>query len=122
LEKDLRVAARNCDTVYVVTGCVVATESDKTVKYAKDNNGKNIAIPKAYYKVCLKYKADNKTNGGYSAIGFWMENKNLSGSVSNYVKSVDEIEKLTGFDFFPNLDDTIENAVEKNKNTDGWNL
>lgn len=122
LEKDLRVVARNCDTVYVVTGCVVKTDEDKTVKYIKDNIGANVAVPKAYYKVCLKYKADNKTNGGYSAIGFWMENKNLSGSVSNYVKSVDEIEKLTGFDFFPNLDDTIENAVEKNKNTDGWNL
>ena len=122
LETDLRVAARNCDTVYVVTGCVVATESDKTVKYAKDNNGKNIAIPKAYYKVCLKYNASSSVNGGYSAIGFWMENKSLGGSVSDYVKSVDEIEKLTGFDFFHNLDDTVENAVEKNKNTDGWNL
>ena len=38
------------------------------------------------------------------------------------MKSVDEIEKLTGFDFFHNLDDAIENNVEKNKNTDGWNL
>ncbi|MBR4771835.1 MAG: DNA/RNA non-specific endonuclease [Bacteroidales bacterium] len=122
IEKDLRVVARNCDTVYVVTGCVVKTDEDKTVKYAKDNNGANVAVPKAYYKVCLKYKSDSKTNGGYSAIGFWVENKNVSGSVGSFVKSVDEIEKLTGFDFFHNLDDTIENAVEKNKNTDGWNL
>ena len=79
-------------------------------------------MPKAYYKVCLKYKVSSSANGGYSAIGFWMENRNVSGKVSNYVKSVDEIEQLTGFDFFHNLDDTIEAAVEKNKNTDGWNL
>lgn len=122
IEKDLRVVARNCDTVFVVTGCVVKTDEDKTVKYAKDNNGANVAVPKAYYKVCLKYKAGGGTNGGYNAIGFWVENKSLSGSVRDYVKSVDEIEKLTGFDFFHNLDDTIEAAVEKNKNTDGWNL
>ena len=122
LEKDLRVVARNCDTVYVVTGCVVRTADEQTVKYTKDNLGADIAVPKAYFKVCLRYKASSSTNGGYSAIGFWMENKNLTGSVGSYVKSVDEIETLTGFDFFHNLDDAIEKAVEKNKNTDGWNL
>ena len=122
LEKDLRVVARNCDTVYVVTGCVVKTAEDQKVNYIKDNLDKDVAVPKAYYKVCLKYDSSGKTNGGYNAIGFWMENKSLSGSVGSYVKSVDEIEKLTGFDFFPNLDDAIENVVEKNKNTDGWNL
>ena len=64
----------------------------------------------------------DEVDGGYSAIGFWMENKNVSGKVSSYVKSVDEIEALTGFDFFHNLDDAVETVVEKNKNTDGWNL
>ena len=122
LEKDLRVVARNCDTVYVVTGCVVTTADDKKVNYIQDNAGAPVAVPKAYYKVCLKYKATSSANGGYSAIGFWMENKNLGGSVKDYVKSVDEIEKLTGFDFFPNLIDDIENMVEKSTNTDGWNL
>lgn len=122
LEKDLRVVARNCDTVYVVTGCVVTTADDKKINYIQDNIGAPVAVPKAYYKVCLKYKATSSANGGYSAIGFWMENKNLGGSVKDYVKSVDEIEKLTGFDFFPNLIDDIENMVEKSTNTDGWNL
>lgn len=122
LEKDLRVTARNCDTIFVVTGCVVKTADDPTVRYTQDNNGAPIAVPKAYYKVCLKYKASSSTNGGYSAIGFWMENKELGGSVGSYAKSVDEIEALTGFDFFHNLDDAIETAVEKNKNTDGWNM
>lgn len=122
LETDLRVVARNCDTVYVVTGCVVKTAEDQTVKYIQDNIGASVAVPKAYYKVCLKYKASSSANGGYSAIGFWMENKNVSGKVSSYVKSVDEIEALTGFDFFHNLDDAVETVVEKNKNTDGWNL
>ena len=122
LETDLRVVARNCDTVYVVTGCVVKTAEDPTVNYIQDNIGAPVAVPKAYYKVCLKYKASSTANGGYSAIGFWMENKNVPGKVSSFVKSVDEIEALTGFDFFHNLDDAIETAVEKNKNTDGWNL
>ena len=122
LEKDLRIVARNCDTVYVVTGCVVKTDEDQKVNYTKDNLGVDVAVPKAYYKVCLKYNSSSSVNGGYNAIGFWMENKALSGSVSSYVKSVDEIEKLTGFDFFPNLEDKVEDVVEKNKNTDGWNL
>lgn len=122
LETNLRTVAGKCDTLYIVTGCVVATKEDSKINYTEDNIGANVAVPKAYYKVCLKYDANSGTNGGYKAIGFWMENKAVGGKFSDYVKSVDEIELLTGFDFFPNLDDAIEEAVEMSTNTDGWNM
>ena len=32
--------------------------------------------------------------------------------MENYVTTVDEVEKLTGLDFFYNLPDSIENKVE----------
>lgn len=122
LEKQLRTFARSCDTLYVVTGCVVSTDEDPDVKYVKDNAGKNVAVPKAYFKVCLKYKAGGGDNGGYSAIGFWMEHENLSGKLSQFAKPVDDIEKFTGFDFFHNLDDDIEAAVEAKWKDTEWNL
>jgi hypothetical protein len=32
--------------------------------------------------------------------------------MKEYVRSIDEIEELTGIDFFPMLDDSLEEAVE----------
>lgn len=123
LESQVRGQINNCDTLYVVTGCVLTTAGDPTPQYTKDNDGNDVAVPKAYYKVLLKYKAD-AANGGYSAIGFWMENKpygNTSLSRS-FCKSVDEIETLTGLDFFHNLNDAYEKEAEAKYDASSWGL
>ena len=36
--------------------------------------------------------------------------------------SVDEIEKRTGINFFPQLEDGVENQIEGVVNYGGWNL
>ena len=122
-EAHIRGLVSTNDTLYVVTGCVLQTAADPEIKYLKDNEGKNVAIPKAYFKVVLKYKP-GEGNNGYAAIGFWFENRsygdvNLSRS---YARSVDDIEKLTGFDFFCNLDDNIEAAIEASYTASLWGL
>lgn len=122
-EAHLRGLTSTNDTLYVVTGCVLQTASDPEIKYIKDNEGKSVAVPKAYFKVVVKYKP-GEGNNGYAAIGFWFENRsygdvNLSRS---YARNVDEIEKLTGFDFFCNLDDNIETAIEASYTASLWGL
>lgn len=122
-EAHIRGLANTNDTLYVVTGCVLQTAADPEIKYIKDNEGKNVAIPKAYFKVVLKYKP-GEGNNGYAAIGFWFENRSY-GDVNlnrSYARSVDEIERLTGFDFFCNLDDSIEAAVEASFTGSLWGL
>ena len=122
-EAHIRGLANTSDTLYVVTGCVLQTAADPEIKYLKDNEGKNVAIPKAYFKVVLRYKP-GEGNNGYSAIGFWFENRSY-GDVNisrSYARSVDDIEKLTGFDFFCNLDDSIETAVESTFLPGQWGL
>ena len=45
--------------------------------------------------------------------------------MNEYLKPVDEIERLTGIDFFPLLDDNVENAVEASsyrKMMDDWQV
>ena len=123
LEAQVRGQVNTCDTLYVVTGCVLTTESDPTPQYVKDNNGNDVAIPKAYYKVLLRYKAGEAT-GGYSAIGFWMENKRYGNtSLSRtFARTVDEIETLTGVDFFVNLKDEYEKEVEAKYDASAWGL
>ncbi len=122
-ESHLRGLVNSNDTLYVVTGCVLQTKDDTTIQYIKDNEGKDVAVPKAYFKVVLKYKP-GEGNNGYAAIGFWFENRNY-GDVNftrSYARSVDDIEKLTGFDFFCNLDDSIEAAVESSYTASLWGL
>ncbi len=124
LETNVRNWANGCDTLYVVTGAVATTKTDGTIEYIKDNSGNNVAIPKAYFKVVLRYKKSDTANGGYSAIGFWFENKSVSDSSveAKHAKTVKAIEELTGFNFFHNLDDSVESAVEGTLTVSSWGL
>lgn len=124
LEGKVRDWAKACDTLYVVTGAVLKVNSTDEITYLKDNNGASVAVPKGYYKVLLRYNKSESTNGGYSAIGFWYENKaygNVVPSASD-IKSVREIETMTGFNFFKNLSTTISEVVENNKNGADWGI
>lgn len=125
LEGKIRSWVSSVDTLYVVTGAVAQTKEDATINYLKDNKGRDVAIPKAYFKVILKYDKNSTVNSGYSAIGFWFENKSYSYSYINAtnttnVKSVKDIEDLTGLDFFHNLDDKIETVVESSYDASSW--
>ena len=40
--------------------------------------------------------------------------------MAHYVRSVDEVEAATGLDFFYQLDDKTEEAVEQESNLDDW--
>ena len=48
------------------------------------------------------------------ALGYVMDNDDSKKDLSEYAVSVDQVEQLTGFDFFYNLPDSVENEVEKN--------
>lgn len=102
------------DTLYVVTGCVMTTASDPNVQWVDNRNGGKVAVPKAYFKVLLRTKSGNTgkavDNSNATTIGFWYENRsygNINPRESD-VKSVDEIERLTGFTFFPQISDEIK--------------
>lgn len=122
LESDVRGWARSCDTLYVVTGAILKTDEDPTIDYVQDNNGANVAVPKAYYKVLLRYDKSESANGGYSAIAFWYENRAyiINTPQSTEIRSVREVENLTGFNFFPNLDASIADVVETSKDGSSW--
>ena len=106
LEDKVRGWARDSDTLYVVTGCVIDYKDGETVKYALDNNGKKVTVPTAYYKVVLRYMK-NSTVGysGYSACAVWLDHKVYSTKTidSSYSMSVDDLEKRLNIDFFVNL-------------------
>ncbi|MBO5419773.1 MAG: DNA/RNA non-specific endonuclease [Bacteroidales bacterium] len=116
LEAALQGEAKS-QTIYIVTGSVLNKVGEsKSVSYTTPgkNSSQRCAVPNYFYKVALKVRMSGSTVISAQTIGFWFEHRTYSDSYTNYAVSVDEIEKYTGFDFFVNLPDNIETAVERN--------
>lgn len=108
LEDKVRYWAERYDDVFVVTGGVLSP-SFKTIGKEK------VAVPEFFYKIIL----DN-SKGDFKIIAFLIPNKKSDRPLYDFVVSVDNIEKRTGIDFFPALDDTIENQLEKSSSYKAW--
>ena len=95
------------DTLYVCKGGTIDSEN----LILKRINGELI-VPKYFFMAVLC-----KNPSGYKALGLWAEHKNVveTNTLKNYVVNIDELERLTGIDFFCNLPDDIENRVESLK-------
>lgn len=108
LEQKIRFWAVKYDGLIVVTGGVLKGNL-KTI------GSERVKVPDYFYKIALSY-----SKGNYKVIAFLIPNQKSSQSIFNYVVSVDEIESKTGIDFFPKLEDKIENSLEKNVHVDSW--
>lgn len=121
LEMRVRGYKDSCDTLYVVTGCVIKTEDDPNITYFIDYAGNNMAVPKAYFKVLLKYTI--KSNR-YQAIGFWYKNEPYGyrePEVSD-AQPIKWIEERTGFSFFTNLPEDVAVTVKNEFKPSEWGL
>lgn len=74
----------------------------------------DIVVPAGFFKVVLD-------PGQNRAIGFIYENHEGGGGVARHACSVDEVERITGHDFFSALPDNVENAIESTYNFNQWN-
>ncbi len=72
-----------------------------------------VSIPETYWKVI--YDPAKK-----EAIGFIMPNRKIEEPLLKFAVSVDEVEKLTGLDFFSRLDPTIQQKMEAKANPTVW--
>lgn len=99
LEGKVRGWANTSDTTYVVTGVTVSASSKKE----RDSNGKSVTIPDAYFKAVLKYNKAS-TFAPWTAAAFYLEHRAYSGNITkSHSMSIDELEEITGIDFFVNL-------------------
>ena len=110
-ENAVRDSARITGVVYVVTGPVLTDGPYETIG---DNR---VAVPKECYKALLVIDE----NGGVHTIAMSIpQDAGKKESLSKYLMTVDELEALTGLDFFIELDDEIENAAEATYDIDYW--
>lgn len=108
LEEKCRKWAQKYGEIYIVAGPIFYDGVKNTFGANK------IAVPDAFFKVVLCMLGNPK------AIGFIYENDFSSQSMNNKCCTVDHVEEVTGFDFFYNLPDDVENAVESMSNINAW--
>ncbi len=101
LEELVRKWAVENEQIYIVTGPILTADLP-TIGTNK------VSVPLAYYKVILDYSLPQ-----IKAIGFIIPNKKSTQALTDYIVSVDEVEKITGIDFFSQLPDNQEAIIER---------
>lgn len=119
LEIKCREWAREYGAVDIVCGPIYSSAADRfRVGSGYSETPKTIGrnkvwVPEAFFKVVLCRKRG-------MAIGFIYRNEGVKQTVEEAVRSVDEIEQLTGIDFFPALDDQTEDRIESRARLSDW--
>lgn len=108
LEREVRNWTVKKKNIYVVMGPVLE-------KGLKKIGANQVSVPKRYFKIVIN---DDPTHP--HALAFLMANRNSYLEPENYAVSIDEIESLTGIDFFPELDDEVEKILESQINKSTW--
>ena len=93
-------------SIYVVTGPIL-DDCSTTI------GTNNVCVPKYYYKVI--YDPSEK-----KMIAFVLLNKKSEYKLSHYVTSVDYVESIAGIDFFPILEDNLEEELESEIHKEFW--
>ena len=103
----------------MVTGPILDVDGDGGIARIEDNAGNKVAVPEAYFKVLLSYDAAGNT---YRSIAFYYDNADCSRQTphADDIRTVAQIEDLTGFRFFPNLPDDVEASVKEFTDPEDW--
>lgn len=109
LEEKCRVWAQADSAIVIVAGPVLTDKLTETI------GDSHVVVPKRFFKVVLS-PYSNPPRG----IGFIMNNGKVAGGMQKAAVSIDEVEALTGHDFFSALPDDVESVVESQCKFNDW--
>jgi len=98
----------NNTSLYVLTGPVLTSDLP-TVPRAKNK----VAVPRQYWKVVV-----DLTNK--KGIGFLMPNENITKVLGTFAVPINDIEKLTGLNFFNKLPEALQEELESQRSINDW--
>ncbi|MGB0896356.1 MAG: DNA/RNA non-specific endonuclease [Flavobacteriaceae bacterium] len=110
LEQKTRYWANKYSSVYVITGGIL-NNAQHTIGHEK------VTVPDYFYKILYTNK-----NNSPKMIAFLLPHKESNAPLYKFTVSVDEIEALTGIDFFEKLEDSEESKLEASNNYFQWNF
>lgn len=111
LETKVRKWAAEYDSLYIVTGPVFSDSIPIEIGTHR------VAVPNSFYKVLLQHRGE-----AWEAIGFLLKNEGSKQPLSAFTLTIDEVETVTGIDFFPLLEDALEENVEGGVCFECWEL
>jgi len=112
LEMQVRQWADQDKRLYIITGPVFKDSLGIIGK------GNKIVVPRYFYKVILHYEGSEKR-----AVAFLVPHELSEKPLENYMVTVDQVEEVTGIDFFRNMiNDEEEEALESTFSINFWPL
>ena len=109
LEKKCRQWAVRDSAIIIICGPVLTDIMPNTIGRSQ------VSVPERFFKIVLAPYAEPPR-----AIGFIMPNHPTPDGLESMATSVENIEQITGFDFFKCLPYDIENEVESKSNYRLW--
>lgn len=110
LEEACRRWAQKEGRIYIVCGPILYKQKHRTI-----GRQHKVTVPEGFFKVVLC--ADSRPP---KAIGFIYKNQSENRPMEYYARTVDEVESVTGIDFFPALPDKTERKVEAEYDLKNW--
>ena len=110
LEQKTRYWATKYKSLYVITGGILEDSS-------KSIGSEKVTVPTNFYKIILDFHEPE-----IKAIAFLIPHEDSEKALYKFVTSIDNIEEITGIDFFPEIEDTLENKLEAASNYSNWNF
>lgn len=111
LEKKCRTWARKFGKVYIVTGPIVGEN-----RYGAIGNS-HVVVPDAFFKAVMVQSGNR-----WQSIAFVMQNRPYNENMQKCAMSVDELEEITGLDFFTAMDNETEALAENSYRLSFWKL
>ena len=116
-EKIAREYAQEYPEIWVITGPIYYKE--RFDRFLSNNLSNKIEIPDAFFKIV--FSSTESKNNRYRVLAFLIEQKYVyDPSFKSYLTSVDQIEELSKFDFFSELEDRQEKTLESKTATKIW--
>ena len=109
VEKLCRQWAKKYGAIDIVCGPLYDGQAEP--RYIGRNK---VRVPDAFFKAVLCRKDSPK------AIAFVFRNQGKKMTMLEAVRTVDEVERMTGFDLFPQMDDVTEQRIEAESDLEDW--
>lgn len=110
LENKERQWAQRDSAIIIIAGPIYEKSDTQRIGAA------GVRVPGAFFKVlAAPYLSEPR------GIAFVYPNMTSPGNMENYVVTIRDVEKLTGYDFFHCLPDDVENALETVSSFRDWN-
>ena len=110
LESACRRWADIYGSIYIVCGPVYNSGKHVTI-----GTSHSISVPDGFFKVVITL-----VEGEEKGIGFYYKNDDVRQTMESATLSIDQVEELTGYNFFAELPDEVEKHIESQKQLSSW--